>query len=129
MNYRIKNATLVNEGRQYKANVYIKDGLIHRIIPAGDPQEKADTTYETIDAAGQYLLPGLIDDQVHFREPGLMHKGEIYTEARAAIAGGITSFMEMPNTSPPTLTQELLEQKYQRAAQVSLANYSFFMGA
>jgi dihydroorotase len=82
-----------------------------------------------IDAAGQYLLPGVIDDQVHFREPGLTHKGEITTESRAAVAGGVTSYMEMPNTNPQTVTQELLEEKYRRAAEVSAANYSFYMGA
>lgn len=82
-----------------------------------------------VDATGLHLIPGVIDDQVHFREPGLTHKAEIYTEAKAAVAGGITSYMEMPNTNPQTLTQELLEEKYQRASQVSLANYSFFMGA
>lgn len=82
-----------------------------------------------IDAQGKYLLPGVIDDQVHFREPGLTHKAEIYTEAKAAVAGGVTSYMEMPNTIPNTLTQARLEEKYQRAAEVSLANYSFYMGA
>jgi dihydroorotase len=81
-----------------------------------------------LDGTGKYLLPGAIDDQVHFREPGLTHKGEIYTEARAAVAGGVTSYMEMPNTSPSATTVELLEQKYSRASEVSLANYSFFMG-
>jgi dihydroorotase len=85
--------------------------------------------YKIIDAEGLHLFPGLIDDQVHFREPGLTHKADIYSESRAAVAGGITSFMEMPNTSPPTLTQELLEQKYQIAEEKSIANYSFFMGA
>lgn len=84
---------------------------------------------QTIDAKGKLLLPGVIDDQVHFREPGLTHKGEIYTESRAAVAGGVTSFMEMPNTVPPTFSQELLEQKYETASRRSLANYSFFMGA
>src|SRR5690606_3486923 len=87
---------------------------------------KAD---RVIDADGLYLLPGVIDDQVHFREPGLTHKGNIYSEARAAVAGGVTSYMEMPNTNPPTFTQELLEEKYSIAARTSLANYSFFMGA
>jgi dihydroorotase len=84
---------------------------------------------EIIDASGLYLVPGAIDDQVHFREPGLTHKGEIASESRAAVAGGVTSFMEMPNTNPQTVTQELLEKKYRRAAEVSPANYSFYMGA
>ena len=85
--------------------------------------------YQLIDGTGLHLMPGCIDDQVHFREPGLTHKAEIFTESKAAVAGGITSFMEMPNTVPNTLTQDLLEQKYQRAAEISVANYSFFMGA
>jgi dihydroorotase len=88
--------------------------------------EQAD---RIIDAKGQYLMPGVIDDQVHFREPGLTHKANIYTESKAAVAGGVTSFMEMPNTVPNTLTQQLLEDKYQIGADTSLANYSFFMGA
>jgi dihydroorotase len=93
------------------------------------PDLSSHTADQIIDARGKYLLPGAIDDQVHFREPGLTHKGSIYTEARAAVAGGVTSFMEMPNTNPPTFTQELLEQKYSIASQRSLANYSFFIGA
>ena len=84
---------------------------------------------EVIDASGKYLLPGIIDDQVHFREPGLTHKGDIYSESKAAVAGGVTSFMEMPNTVPQATTQDLLNQKYQRASEVSLANYSFYIGA
>jgi dihydroorotase len=120
----IKQATIVNENQQYVADILIKDGLIDKIAPAINVP--ADTE---INAEGLYLLPGCIDDQVHFREPGLTHKGNIYTESRAAVAGGITSFMEMPNTVPNTLTQELLADKYNIAAQNSLANYSFFMGA
>ncbi|WCT10781.1 dihydroorotase [Mucilaginibacter jinjuensis] len=120
----IKAATIVNENKQFTADLLIKDGLIERID--GTIDVKAD---QEINAEGLHLFPGCIDDQVHFREPGLTHKGEIYTESRAAVAGGITSFMEMPNTVPNTLTQELLEQKYQIGAQKSLANYSFFMGA
>lgn len=120
----IRNALLINEGKIFLADVFIQNGLIAQIGQSLDVQ--AD---ESIDAEGKYLIPGIIDDQVHFREPGLTHKGELYTEAKAAVAGGITSFMEMPNTKPQTLTQELLEQKYQRAKEVSLANYSFFMGA
>ena len=120
----IRNALLINEGKIFFADVFIQNGLIAQIGQSLDVQ--AD---ESIDAEGKYLIPGIIDDQVHFREPGLTHKGELYTESKAAVAGGITSFMEMPNTKPQTLTQELLEQKYQRAKEVSLANYSFFMGA
>ncbi|MEO6522332.1 MAG: dihydroorotase [Mucilaginibacter sp.] len=120
----IKQATIVNEGRQYVADILIKDGLIDQI--ALSINAHADTE---INAEGLHLLPGCIDDQVHFREPGLTHKGDIYTESRAAVAGGITSFMEMPNTVPNTLTQDLLADKYNIGAQTSLANYSFFMGA
>ena len=120
----ISNALLINEGKIFLADVFIQNGLIAQIGQSLDVQ--AD---ESIDAEEKYLMPGIIDDQVHFREPGLTHKGELYTESKAAVAGGITSFMEMPNTKPQTLTQELLEQKYQRAKEVSLANYSFFMGA
>ncbi len=123
MNYLIKNANIVNEGKTFVADVLLVDGKIAKI-----GNDLASNGAEVIDAYGKYLLPGIIDDQVHFREPGLTHKGEIYTEAKAAVAGGITSFMEQPNTSPPATTIELLEQKYSRAAEVSLANYSFFMG-
>lgn len=119
----IKNATIVNENKQYTSDVLIKNGRIERI--AGNIDVIAD---KEIDASGLYLIPGAIDDQVHFREPGLTHKGEIYTEAKAAVAGGVTSYMEMPNTVPGAVTIELLEEKYSRAAQCSLANYSFFMG-
>ena len=121
--YLIKNATLINEGKRTEADVLIKNERIELI----DANITADQA-EIIDAEGQWLLPGLIDDQVHFREPGLTHKAVIYTEAKAAVAGGITSFMEMPNTKPPATTQELLQQKYDIGAKTSLANYSFFMG-
>jgi len=120
----IKSATIVNENKQFIADVFIKDGLIDKIAVSID--QPAD---QVINAEGLHLLPGLIDDQVHFREPGLTYKGDIYTESRAAVAGGITSFMEMPNTVPNTLTQELLQAKYDIAASNSLANYSFYMGA
>jgi dihydroorotase len=120
----IKQATIVNEGRQYVADILIKNGFIDRIDSTIDTP--AD---QVIDAGGLYLLPGIIDDQVHFREPGLTYKANIYSESRAAVAGGITSFMEMPNTVPNTLTQDLLADKYAIAAKTSLANYSFFMGA
>lgn len=123
MNYIIRNANIVNEGKIFISDVLLENGIISKI----GSEIKAQNATE-INAEGKYLMPGAIDDQVHFREPGLTHKGEIYTEAIAAVAGGITSYMEMPNTVPNTLTQELLEQKYQRAAQVSMANYSFFMG-
>lgn len=120
----IKSATIVNEGRQFSADVFIKDGFIEQIAP--EINRKAG---HEINAQGKYLLPGCIDDQVHFREPGLTHKADIHSESRAAVAGGITSFMEMPNTIPNTLSQELLQDKYNIAAEHSIANYSFFMGA
>ncbi len=120
----IKDATIVNENEQTVADIYLKNGRIERIGHGLDPKERV----REIPAAGLYLLPGVIDDQVHFREPGLTHKATIGTEAAAAVAGGTTSFMEMPNTNPAALTQELLENKYSIAAQSSPANYSFFMG-
>ncbi|HEY0245542.1 MAG TPA: dihydroorotase [Mucilaginibacter sp.] len=120
----IKSATIVNENKQFVADILINNGFIERIDTTIDTH--AD---EVINAEGLHLFPGCIDDQVHFRQPGLTHKGDIYSESRAAVAGGITSFMEMPNTVPNTLTQELLEEKYQLAAHNSLANYSFYMGA
>jgi dihydroorotase len=120
----IKSATIVNENRQFVADVLVKDGLIDRI----DPQIDAHAD-EVINAEGLHLFPGCIDDQVHFREPGLTYKADIHSESRAAVAGGITSFMEMPNTVPNTLTQQLLEDKYEIASRNSLTNYSFFMGA
>jgi dihydroorotase len=122
---KIVNANIVNEGKVFQGDLLIKGEFIERI--GGDLSSvHAD---EVIDAKGSYLLPGAIDDQVHFREPGLTHKATIATESRAAVAGGVTSFMEMPNTNPPTFTQQLLEDKYKIASQTSLANYSFFMGA
>lgn len=121
----IVNANIVNEGKTFIGNVLIDGETISRI----SEREINSSAEKIIDAQGKYLLPGIIDDQVHFREPGLTHKAEIYTEAKAAIAGGVTSFMEMPNTVPNTLTQKLLEEKYLRASEVSLANYSFYMGA
>lgn len=120
----IKNGQIVNRGQIQTADILINKGIIEKI----DSQIDANVDQE-INAEGLHIIPGIIDDQVHFREPGLTHKAEIYTEAKAAVAGGTTSFMEMPNTKPPALTQSLLEEKYLRAAQVSLANYSFFMGA
>jgi len=123
MNYLLKNANVVNEGKTFVADVLVSAGKIAAI---GNNIESIDA--EVIDCSGKYLLPGVIDDQVHFREPGLTHKADIHSESRAAVAGGITSFMEQPNTVPPATTIELLEQKYKRASEVSIANYSFFMG-
>lgn len=120
----LKNAQIVNEGSIIKADLLIDGQRISKIAPI-----ITDADAQVIDLEGNFLLPGIVDDQVHFREPGLTHKGRIYTEARAAVAGGITSFMEMPNTVPQALTQELLEDKYLIGAKDSLANYSFFMGA
>ncbi|MFK8044613.1 MAG: dihydroorotase [Crocinitomicaceae bacterium] len=122
--YLLKNATLINEGQIIETDVLIKGERIEKIA-----KNITDPNAEVIDLAGKWLMPGMIDDQVHFREPGLTHKGEIYTESRAAVAGGITSFMEMPNTVPNALTQELLADKYEIGAKQSIANYSFFMGA
>ena len=122
--YLIKNTTIVNEGKSVNGDVLIKNGRIEKI---GGSIDTKNATQE-INGEGQFLLPGVIDDQVHFREPGLTHKATIYTESKAAVAGGITSFMEMPNTNPPVFTQDLLEDKYTIGAQTSLANYSFFMG-
>ena len=120
----IRNAFVVNEGTTEIKDVLIENGIISKI-----GESIAGENHTVIDGTGKYLIPGLIDDQVHFREPGLTHKADIESESRAAVAGGITSFMEMPNTNPQSLTQELLEQKFARAAQVSAANFSFFMGA
>ena len=134
MRYIIKNATLVNEGKSFLASVVILGDTIEKIIPEDSQQTTDDRQqdyegYEIIDATGLLLLPGAIDDQVHFRDPGLTHKGDIATESRAAVAGGVTSFMDMPNTVPNTLTQQLLQDKYDIAAEKSMANYSFYMGA
>lgn len=121
----ITGANIVNEGRISPSDVLVMNGRIAKI--GSDLSSEAADTH--IDARGKYLLPGLIDDQVHFREPGLTHKAEIYTEAKAGVAGGTTTYMEMPNTIPQSTTIELLEEKYKRASEVSLANYSFFFGA
>ena len=122
--YIIKNARIVNEGEIVDGDVLIQDGRIKKIT--------TDISFPSaiiLDATGKHLFPGVIDDQVHFREPGLTHKGDLYTEPKAAVAGGTTSFMEMPNTIPNTLTQDLLEEKYTIASKKSLANFSFYMGA
>ncbi|HVM87760.1 MAG TPA: dihydroorotase [Puia sp.] len=123
-NYLIKNISIVNEGATFSGDVLIKKGRIDRIAANIQPT----IVVNEINGEGLHLLPGVIDDQVHFREPGLTHKATIYTEAKAAVAGGVTSFMEMPNTIPPVFTQDLLEDKYNIASRTSLANYSFYMG-
>jgi dihydroorotase len=123
-NYLIKNVAIVNENSIYHADVLIKDGRIEKIGTFIQPAFRLTE----INGEKKHLLPGVIDDQVHFREPGLTHKANIYTESRAAVAGGVTSFMEMPNTIPPVFTQELLEEKYSLASRNSLANFSFYMG-
>lgn len=121
----IQNATIVNEGKIFRGDILIENGLIAKISSAINPYP---SNIKVINAEGKYLLPGVIDTHVHFREPGLVYKADIYTESKAAIAGGVTSFMDMPNTFPPVLTQELLEDKYTIASQKSSANYSFYMG-
>ena len=122
--YLFKNIALVNEGKIEHTDVFISGGRIEKI----GPRLNIKGRIEEIMGEGKHLLPGVIDDQVHFREPGLTHKATIYSESKAAVAGGVTSFMEMPNTIPNALTTGLLEDKYQIASQTSLANYSFFMG-
>ena len=125
VNYLLKNGTIINEGRVFTSDILIKED---KIVKIGGVLENNCGAVE-IDASGKLIIPGCIDDQVHFREPGLTHKGTIFSESRAAVAGGITSFMEMPNTVPNALTQELLEEKYAIASKSSIANFSFFMGA
>lgn len=120
----LTNALLINEGERKEVDLLIHEGRIEKI-----GSSLSDPTADVLDLGGRILIPGAIDDQVHFREPGLTQKANIYTESRAAVAGGVTSFMEMPNTKPPAVTQEKLEEKYQIGAHSSLANYSFFMGA
>jgi len=121
----LKSGTLVNEGKKEVLDILIKNGRIEKIAPSISTSENCTV----VDASGKFILPGCIDDQVHFREPGLTHKANLFTESRAAVAGGVTSFMEMPNTVPNALTQELLQDKYDIASKQSIANYSFFMGA
>ena len=121
----IKNATLVNEGDIFQADLRITDNRISKI----EPHIAVTANDQVVDAKGLHLLPGMIDDQVHFREPGLTHKGNIASESRAAVAGGITSYMEMPNVNPATTTIEALERKFAIGAEKSLANYSFYLGA
>ena len=124
----INNAIIVNENEVFPGSLIIRNGKINRIIK-GNNTKIPLSDYEIIDGTGKYLLPGIIDEHVHFREPGLTHKGDISSESAAAVAGGITSFMEMPNTLPMTTTLELLEQKHELASEKSLANYSFYLGA
>jgi dihydroorotase len=119
----IKNSTIVNEGKSFIADVLLSDGLIEQI---GNVAFESD--FKVIDGTGKHLFPGIIDGQVHFRDPGLTHKGDLYTESKAALAGGVTSFIDMPNTVPNILTVESLREKYEIASQKSLANYSFFLG-
>lgn len=121
----IQHATLINEGKRFQASVLISDGKITRILP----EPETCTADEMIDATGLYLLPGVIDDHVHFRDPGLTHKADVASESRAAAAGGVTSYFDMPNTNPQTTTIEALDAKFENAAQKSLVNYSFFFGA
>jgi dihydroorotase len=121
----ITNAEIVNEGRRESGDISIRDGRIHRI----GPSLTARANDRVLDAKGRWLLPGMIDDQVHFREPGLTHKADIESESRACLAGGITSYMEMPNTKPPATNRPALEAKYARAAEVSRVNYAFYLGA
>ncbi len=126
----IKNARVINEGNVYNGHVLCINGMIERIIRQEKvPRKILGEKPHTIDASGKILIPGVIDDQVHFREPGLTHKGDIATESASAAAGGITSFMEMPNTAPPCVTNELLEDKFRTASEKSITNYSFYLGA
>ncbi|MEG1585531.1 MAG: dihydroorotase [Bacteroidales bacterium] len=125
----IKDAILINEGIREKASVLIEGEKIKHIFRGEMPVESLKLFTNVINAAGKYLLPGVIDDQVHFREPGLTHKADIFSESRAAVAGGVTSFMDMPNTNPQTVTSEALDWKLERAAETSVANYAFYIGA
>lgn len=127
--YLIHNVTIINEGKSVQGSVLIEGETISKIYTQGDVPQEILSRANVIDAAGLWLMPGVIDDQVHFREPGLTRKGDIATESRAAIAGGVTSFMEMPNTNPQTTTIAALEDKFELASQKSYANYSFYMGA
>ncbi|MDR0348805.1 MAG: dihydroorotase [Tannerella sp.] len=124
----IKNALIINEGRSFLGSVLISGEYIDKIYEGDQLPTEDVSDVVTVDAAGKWLIPGIIDDQVHFREPGFTHKGDIGSESRAAVAGGITSFMDMPNTNPQTITLTDLEWKFERAAETSVANYSFFFG-
>lgn len=135
MNYLIKNASVVNEGEVFRADVLVENGLIGEIVRLDGAAAEAFSPgcglngATVIDAYGKYLIPGIIDEHVHFRDPGLTHKADIFTESRAAVAGGVTSFMDMPNTVPQTTTRRILEEKFSMASEKSLANYSFYLGA
>ena len=124
----IKDARIINEGRTFEGSVLIAGDRIEAVYEGTVPEDVDTSSYEVYDARGKWLIPGCIDDQVHFREPGLTHKADIASESRAAVAGGVTSFMDMPNTKPQTTTLDALEWKFQRAAETSRANYSFFFG-
>ncbi len=124
----IKNATIINEGSRFVGSVLIENDKIAAVY-SGNLPEIDLSNVTVIDGTGKWLIPGVIDDQVHFREPGLTHKGDLTTESRAAVAGGVTSYMDMPNTKPQTVTIDELNKKFDRAAEVSVANYSFYMGA
>jgi dihydroorotase len=125
----IKNGNILNEGRIFKGSVRIENDVIGKISIGDDGLDSVPRDAYVIDAQNKLLMPGVIDDQVHFRDPGLTHKGDIFSESRAAAAGGVTSFMDMPNTSPPTLSVVLMEEKYSMASRDSLINYSFYLGA
>ena len=125
----IKHATIINEGLNFRGSVLINGEFIEKIYPYKLPQANELNSAKIIEAQGLLLMPGVIDDQVHFREPGLTYKGDIVSESKAAVAGGVTTYMEMPNTKPQTVTQKLLNEKFSRASEVSAANYSFYMGA
>ena len=127
--YFIQNATIINEGRRFSGCIKITGDYIEEVFEKDFPSRESLNNYEIIEAKGKWVIPGFIDDQVHFREPGLTHKGDLYSEPRAAVAGGITSFMEMPNTVPGAVTKRLLADKYVIAGEKSLANFSFYMGA
>ena len=123
----IRGGTIVNEGESYRGWIVVEGERIARTGRGDYPRPEFDG--ETIDAEGMYVLPGVIDDQVHFREPGLTYKGDLHSESIAAAAGGVTSYMDMPNVKPPTVTNALLEEKLERAAETSVVNYSFYLGA
>lgn len=125
----IHQALIINEGRSFTGSVLIEGERISKLFENGVPESILQQCDEIIDARGLYLIPGVIDDQVHFRDPGLTHKGDIHSESRAAVAGGVTSYMEMPNTQPQTTTIDALHEKFDLASQRSVANFSFYLGA
>ncbi|MFA7493061.1 MAG: dihydroorotase, partial [Proteiniphilum sp.] len=125
----IHKATIINEGSSFTGSLLLEGDRISRIFREEVPERVLNACRQVIDARGLWLMPGVIDDQVHFRDPGLTHKGDIHTESRAAVAGGVTSYMEMPNTNPQTVTWEALCQKMEMAAGKSLSNFSFYLGA